>query len=186
MDLLRAYRQPGSTLKPFVYERFFEQGGTPATVLSDVARSLGGHAGAQYDARDYDGRERGPVRARVALASSLNLAALDVAGRVGQDALATRLRSLGFLRAGDGASMGAAVVLGGLDVTPLELATAYATLARGGTAVPLRWIPGGRRGRAGDARGVRRDDHRRARRRRRAGGGLRALPRELAPGSPSR
>jgi penicillin-binding protein 1C len=143
MDLLRAYRQPGSTLKPFVYERFFEQGGTPATVLSDVARSLGGHAGAQYDARDYDGRERGPVRARVALASSLNLAALDAAGRVGQDALATRLRSLGFLRAGDGASMGAAVVLGGLDVTPLELATAYATLARGGTAVPLRWIPGG-------------------------------------------
>ena len=143
MDLLRAYRQPGSTLKPFVYERFFEQGATPATVLSDVARSLGGHAGAQYDARDYDGRERGPVRARVALAASLNLAALDAAGRVGQDALAHRLRALGFQRAVDGASMGAAVVLGGLDVTPLELAGAYATLARGGTQAPLRWTPGG-------------------------------------------
>ncbi|MFO0630615.1 MAG: transglycosylase domain-containing protein [Polyangiales bacterium] len=142
MDLLRAYRQPGSTLKPFVYERFFEEGGTPATVLSDVARSLGGHAGAQYDARDYDGRERGPVRARVALASSLNLAALDAAGRVGQDDLARRLRALGFLRAGDGAALGAAVVLGGLDVTPLELASAYATLARGGSHAPLRWTPG--------------------------------------------
>jgi penicillin-binding protein 1C len=79
----------------------------------------------------------------VALAASLNLAALDAAGQVGQDALATRLRSLGFQRAGDGAAMGAAVVLGGLDVTALELAGAYAALARGGTSVPLRWTPGG-------------------------------------------
>lgn len=141
MDLLRRPRQPGSTLKPFVYERFFETGATPATVVADVAGRWGGHLGAQYEARDYDGRERGPVRARVALAASLNLAALDAAGRVGQDALVARLRALGFRRAEDPAALGAAVVLGGMDVTPLELASAYVTLARGGTRVPLAWTP---------------------------------------------
>lgn len=142
MDLLRRPRQPGSTLKPFVYERFFEDGASPATVLSDVARRWTGRAGAQYDARDYDGRERGPVRARVALASSLNLAALDAAGRVGQEALVARLRALGFSRADDASALGAAVVLGGLDVTAVELIGGYVALARGGERVPLSFAPG--------------------------------------------
>ncbi len=141
LDLLARRRQPGSALKPFVYELFFERGGTPATLLDDISLPRTGAGGAPFDARDYDGRERGPVRARVALGSSLNLAALDVAGRVGQDAIVARLRGLGVghLEAAD--HYGAAAVLGGLDVTPLELASAYVALARGGTRVPLAYAP---------------------------------------------
>jgi penicillin-binding protein 1C len=141
LDLLRARRQPGSTLKSFVYELFFERGGTAATVLDDVALPMRGARGATFEARDYDGRERGPVRARVALASSLNLAALDATGRVGSERVVARLRALGFQVPEAAAHYGAAVVLGGADVTALELARAYTTLARGGTSVPLSYVP---------------------------------------------
>lgn len=137
LDLLARARQPGSTLKPFAYGLFFERGGTAATVLDDLTRSRTGALGATFDARDYDGLERGPVRARAALAGSLNLAALDVAARIGQDALVGRLRALGFHGVEAADHYGAAAVLGGLDVTPIDLAAAYVTLARGGTRVPL-------------------------------------------------
>lgn len=137
LDLAAARRQPGSTLKPFVYELLFEQGGTAATLLDDIHRPMVGHDGELFSARDYDGRARGPVRARFALASSLNLAALDAARRVGADPIVGRLRALGMTRLEDASHYGAAIVLGGADVSPRELAEAYATLARGGGHLPL-------------------------------------------------
>ncbi|MFT3770718.1 MAG: transglycosylase domain-containing protein [Minicystis sp.] len=141
LDLLAAPRQPGSTLKPFAYQLFFERGGTAASVLDDIALPRTGAHGAFFDARDYDGRERGPVRARAALAGSLNLAALDAAGRVGQGALLGRFAALGMRVPKDADHYGAAAVLGGLDVAPIDLAVAYVTLARGGTRVPLAYAP---------------------------------------------
>lgn len=143
LDLPARRRQPGSALKPFAYGLFFERGGTAATVLDDISLPRTGARGATFDARDYDGRERGPVRARAALAGSLNLAALDLAARIGQDALVDRLRALGFHGVDAADRYGAAAVLGGLDVAPLDLAAAYVTLARGGTRVPLSRAPGG-------------------------------------------
>ncbi|APR78665.1 Multimodular transpeptidase-transglycosylase [Minicystis rosea] len=136
LDLLTAPRQPGSTLKPFAYAIHFERGGTAATVLDDISLPRLGAHGTWFDARDYDGRERGPVRARVALAGSLNLAALDVAARVGQTALLGRFAAMGLRVPKDADHYGAAAVLGGLDVAPLDLASAYVTLARGGTRIP--------------------------------------------------
>jgi penicillin-binding protein 1C len=143
VDLLRRPRQPGSSLKPFAYELLFEKGGTAATVLSDASSSWTGARGALFEPRDYDGREQGPVRARVALASSLNLAALDAASRVGAEALLARLGALGLRTRGGPERFGAAAVLGGLDVEPVELARAYLALARGGTSVPLAFAPVG-------------------------------------------
>lgn len=137
MDLLAARRQPGSTLKPFVYELFFERGGTAASVLDDLSTPMTGGEGELFSARDYDGRERGPVRARTALSASLNLAALDAARRVGPTRIVRRLRELGLGGLGGADRHGAAIVLGGADVSPVELAGAYLTLARGGTRVPL-------------------------------------------------
>lgn len=143
MDLLRAPRQPGSTLKPFVYELLFEQGGTAATVLDDLSRPMTGAGETIFEARDYDGEEQGPVRARAALARSLNLAALDAARRVGEARIVERLRALGVGRLESPDHYGAAVVLGGADLTPLELAHAYVTLARGGTRIPFSYAAGG-------------------------------------------
>ena len=135
MDLLLAPRQPGSTLKPFVYAQLFERGGTAATLLDDMSRPMTGAAGVSFEVRDFDGGERGPVRARVALASSLNLAAVEAARRVGADALVSRLRALGFARVRGANVHGAAIVLGGADVTAWELARAYTSFARGGRLV---------------------------------------------------
>ena len=137
LDLARARRQPGSTLKPFVYELFFERGGTAASVLDDMSRPMVGGGGELFSARDYDGRERGPVRARTALSASLNLAALDASRRVGAERVVSRLRMLGLDHLDEASRYGAAIVLGGADVSALELAEAYTTLARGGTRVRL-------------------------------------------------
>lgn len=135
MDLLRRRRHPGSTLKPFAYELFFEQGGTAATPLEDRLRPMTLGDGELYDARNFDGEERGRVSARRALAASLNLAALDVARRVGATRLVSTLRTLGFGATVDETEHGAGVVLGGVSASPFELARAYLVLARGGTAV---------------------------------------------------
>jgi len=100
-----------------------------------------GRDGALYEAGNYDGTERGPVTARDALAGSLNLAALDVARRLGQDRVVAGLGELGIASGRRASDLGAAVVLGGADTSPLELAEAYVTLARGGTRIPLRRTP---------------------------------------------
>lgn len=139
LDLLDAERQPGSTLKPFAYELFFERGGTAASILDDVNIAMTGARGEHFEARDYDGVERGPVPARAALAASLNLAALDAARRIGQEPLARRLRILGFRGVGTGNDHGGALVLGGVGVRATELAEAYTTLARFGLRAPLRF-----------------------------------------------
>ncbi|MEI8258600.1 MAG: transglycosylase domain-containing protein, partial [Deltaproteobacteria bacterium] len=141
LDLLASARAPGSTLKPFVYELWFERGGTAATVVDDLPSAMTGARGESFDAQDYDGRYRGPVRARVALSSSLNLAALDVARRVGPDAIVQRLRAAGITVPGRASDYGGAIVLGGLSVAPWDLAEAYVTLAREGVHVPLSLTP---------------------------------------------
>lgn len=137
LDLAASRRQPGSTLKPFVYELFFERGGTAASLLDDIARPMVGHGGTLFEARNYDGMERGPVRARVALSSSLNLAALDAARRVGAENIVTRFRALGLTHLDDASRYGAAIVLGGGDVSLRDLAGMYTTLARRGSRVPI-------------------------------------------------
>ncbi len=142
LDLLAAPRAPGSTLKPFVYELWFERGGTAATVVDDLPSPMTGARGESFEARDYDGHARGPVRARVALSSSLNLAALDVARRAGPDAIVQRLRDVGIHVPGRASDYGGAIVLGGLSVAPWDLAEAYVTLARDGEHIPLSVTPG--------------------------------------------
>ncbi|MFK8002123.1 MAG: transglycosylase domain-containing protein [Polyangiales bacterium] len=141
LDLLRARRQPGSSLKPFVYELLFERGGHPATWLDDISTPMTGAGGALFETQDYDGRERGPVLARFALASSLNLAAIDAARRAGSTRLALRLGELGF-DVGRAEDHGAGLALGGIDVSPMQLARATQTLARFGRRLEPVYAPG--------------------------------------------
>lgn len=146
LDLLQARRQPGSTLKPFVFELLFEDGATAATVLDDISRPMTGADGALFEAEDYDGRQRGPVRARVALAASLNLTAVDAAQRVGAGRVVERLRELGIRGLAGPERYGAAIALGGPDIAPIDLARAYLVLARGGRNAALRFTPAGQQG----------------------------------------
>ncbi|MCC6557810.1 MAG: transglycosylase domain-containing protein, partial [Polyangiaceae bacterium] len=148
-DGVLAARQPGSTLKPFLYELAMERlGFTAATVLPDVDLELPIEGGT-YAPRNYDGRFHGPVRLREALANSYNVPAVWTASALGPDRLVERLRALGFTTLDRGGShYGVALALGDGEVRLLDLAAAYATLARGGLHLPPRAVleatlPGG-------------------------------------------
>lgn len=140
-DGVRAERQPGSTLKPFVYALAMEQQGfTGATSLPDVALSVEVASGI-YRPMNYDERFHGPVRLREALGSSYNVPAVWTLLRVGEDALLERLHALGFTTLREDARYyGPALALGDGEVRLLDLANAYATLARGGEVVPLAGV----------------------------------------------
>ncbi|MBI2395264.1 MAG: penicillin-binding protein 1C [Deltaproteobacteria bacterium] len=140
-DGVVALRQPGSTLKPFLYALAMEtKGFTPATVLPDLELQVQTDAGV-WIPRNYDGKFRGPVRLREALGNSLNVPAVWTAQQVGVAAFLERLRALGLDTLGKSASFyGPALALGDGEVKLVALANAYATLARGGLAKPLRVV----------------------------------------------
>ena len=135
-----AARAAGSTLKPFAYALAFDGGyATPATRLADVPARY-----RDYDPRNYSPGFRGWTSAREALVLSLNLPALDVQARVGQKKLHATLRELGLTTLGKPAEhYGLGLVLGGAEVRLLELANAYAALARGGEWAPPRFVETG-------------------------------------------
>ncbi|WP_437494695.1 penicillin-binding protein 1C [Sorangium sp. So ce1014] len=141
-DGVLALRQPGSALKPFVYGLAMEQlGFTAATVLPDVELSFPTAEGGSYVPRNYDGRFHGPVRLRDALASSYNVPAVWTAAALGPERVLTRLRELGLGSLDREASRyGVAIALGDGEVRLLDLANAYATLARGGLYLPVRAV----------------------------------------------
>ncbi|MBW2525697.1 MAG: penicillin-binding protein 1C [Deltaproteobacteria bacterium] len=138
VDMVQARRQPGSTLKPFVYALGFEAGRSAHEPLADVATTFGDPSRG-YAPANFDGIFRGPVSAREALAGSLNVPAVRVAADIGSARLLSRLRGLG-LESLDGGShtYGLSLALGSGEVTLRELTAAYAALARGGRSVELR------------------------------------------------
>ncbi len=132
VDAVLARRQPGSTLKPFVYLLAFEQGLiTPASLLHDAPADLDGGSGA-FMPRNYDHRHRGWVSARTALASSLNVPTARVADLVGPQALFDRLNAHGLALSESAGFHGLALALGSADVSLLQLTNAYRSLANGG------------------------------------------------------
>ena len=128
-----APRAAGSTLKPFAYALAFDQGRlSPSTLLPDAPIHYRDLVPLNFS-RDF----RGTVPARDALVLSLNLPAIEVERRAGQPAFHALLRRLGLSTVGpDPDRYGAGLVLGNAEVRLLDLAAAYASLARGG-----RWLP---------------------------------------------
>ena len=140
-DGVVAKRQPGSALKPFLYAAAMEElGYGPATLLPDLPRDYL-VPGGNFAPRNYDQHFRGPVLLRQALGSSLNLPALEVASRLGPPRLLEMLRRFGFASLDrDAEHYGVGLALGDGEVTLLELASAYAALARGGELLPPRLL----------------------------------------------
>lgn len=132
----QAKRSPGSTLKPFVYALALDQGLLHAkTMLKDAPTHFG-----PYAPENFDLRFAGPVSAQDALIRSRNIPAVAVAARLGQPGLHDFLRLAGVQKLKSQAHYGLALVLGGGEVTPEELAGLYATLANGGIRQPLRYV----------------------------------------------
>lgn len=138
VDMVTSRRQPGSALKPFLYALAFERGYGASTILDDVPRTWMTSTG-PYRPRNYDRQFRGPVRARVALASSLNLPAVQLADALGASAFLGVLHRAGFASLTRNADhYGLGLALGNGEVTLLELANAFRALANGGAGSPVR------------------------------------------------
>jgi len=138
-DAIRAPRQPGSTLKPFLYALAVDKHLlTAASLIEDTPLELPEQRGI-YRPLDYDREFRGLVSMRTALASSLNVPAVRTTDMVGVEVFADRLRRLGFSGlVEEGDYYGAALALGSADVTLWQLVNAYRTLANGGRYSELR------------------------------------------------
>ena len=134
-------RQPGSALKPFTYALAFEGDVTPATVLADIPSHFPtAEAGVLYSPRNYDGRYRGPLLARRALAGSENVPAVALASHVGVPAVLRFLLRAGFTTFDRNAAFyGLGVTLGNAEVRLDELVAAYAAFARGGEWIAPTW-----------------------------------------------
>ncbi|MGC9399999.1 MAG: PBP1A family penicillin-binding protein [Anaerolineae bacterium] len=131
-----ALRQPGSSIKPVTYAAAFAEGAiTPATMLLDVRTAFETREGQPYVPHNYDLRFHGPVRARVALASSYNVPAVRVLDQIGVETMADLAADLGFTTLGDTERLGLTLTLGGGEVRLLEEVAAYAAFANGGRRV---------------------------------------------------
>ncbi|QFR34979.1 penicillin-binding protein 1C [Ancylobacter sp. TS-1] len=135
VDLTRAQRSPGSTLKPFIYGLAFEDGlAHPETLIEDRPARFGAYRPRNFD-RDY----QGTVSVKQALQLSLNVPAVVLLQAVGPQRLASRLGQSGFaLKLPPGEVPGLAVGLGGAGISLDALAGLYAGVADGGVAHPLR------------------------------------------------
>ncbi|MBK8016783.1 MAG: penicillin-binding protein 1C [Betaproteobacteria bacterium] len=137
VDGVRAPRQAGSTLKPFLYGMALEeQILTAASLLDDSPANLVTPSGL-YVPQNYDRDFRGPVSVRTALSASLNVPAVRTLMLLGADRFVDRLRALGFagvVESGD--YYGYSLALGSADVTLWQLTAAYRSLAQGGRSSP--------------------------------------------------
>ena len=131
----QAKRSPGSTLKPFIYALALDQGLLhPKTVLKDAPTSFG-----PYTPENFDNRFAGPLAAQEALIRSRNVPAVAVAARLSKPGLYDFMKLAGVDKLQAESHYGLALVLGGGEVTPEELAGMYAVLANGGVSQPLRY-----------------------------------------------
>ena len=142
VDGVRALRQAGSTLKPFLYGLAFERRYlTPASLLEDSPVNLETTTGL-YIPQNYDRRYLGPVSARTALAGSLNIPAVRTLILVGVENFRDRLGQLGYDDLNrDAEYYGYSLALGSAEVSLLQQANAYRVLANGGLRTPLSFVP---------------------------------------------
>ncbi len=137
---VRALRQPGSALKPFLYLLAMEEGFSPATLISDIPTHYRMPRGV-YSPRNYSEDFHGPIRLREALANSLNIPAVRTLAKIGVDGFLHRLHEYGFTSLDKEAEhYGIGLALGGGEVTLYELSRAYMCLARMGAFYPIKEI----------------------------------------------
>lgn len=135
-------RQPGSSLKPFIYAAAWEKGFTPETVLYDVTTNFDQRAGGDYTPKNYDGKEHGLLTMRKALQGSLNIPAVKTLYLVGTEKVTDVLSRFGYSTLTKEAidRAGLSLVLGGAEVNLLEHTSAYAALANNGVRFPATSI----------------------------------------------
>ncbi len=151
-NIALAKRQPGSSFKPIVYATAFKKGYTPETILFDVKTQFSTSCDADgkplgnasptscYMPVNYDAIYRGPISIRNALAQSINIPAIQALYLVGVKSSLETARSLGITSLTDPSRYGLTLVLGGGEVSLLEMTGAYGVFANDGIRNPTAFI----------------------------------------------
>ena len=131
----QAWRQPGSSFKPFIYSAALEKGFTPATVVNDAPLFFGaGVTGGQpWEPKNYDGGFEGPMSLRTALKKSKNLVSIRILQSIGAKYGQEWVTHFGFDAEKHPAYL--TMALGAGSVTPMQMATGYSVFANGGYRV---------------------------------------------------
>ena len=133
VDMTRAVRSPGSTLKPLVYGLAFDEGlGHPETLIDDKPADFNG-----YQPQNFDKLYLGTVRMRDALQQSRNIPVVALTEALGPAKLLATLDKAGVKYNLPGGQPGLAIALGGIGVTLEDMVQLYAAIARGGVSLPL-------------------------------------------------
>ncbi|WP_341907404.1 penicillin-binding protein 1A [Polaromonas sp. YR568] len=131
----QAWRQPGSSFKPFIYSAALEKGFTPATVVNDAPLffDAGVTGGQPWEPKNYDGQFEGPMSLRTGLKKSKNMVSIRVLQAVGAPYAQDWITRFGFEAEKHPAYL--TMALGAGSVTPMQMATAYSVFANGGYRV---------------------------------------------------
>ena len=131
----QAWRQPGSSFKPFIYSAALEKGFTPATVVNDAPLFFdSGVTGSQpWEPKNYDGKFEGPMSLRRGLAKSKNMISIRILQAIGTSYAQEWVTRFGFEEDKHPAYL--TMALGAGSVTPMQMATGYAVFANGGHRV---------------------------------------------------
>jgi 1A family penicillin-binding protein len=145
VNIVTSNRQPGSSFKPFVYAAAFEKGYTPDTVVFDLQTQFSTNCPIAetssstppcYSPGNYDGLFKGPMTLRNALAQSQNVPAVKTLYLAGVDDALKMASKLGITTLGAAARYGLTLVLGGGEVTLLDMTSAYSVFANDGIRNP--------------------------------------------------
>jgi penicillin-binding protein 1A len=131
----QAWRQPGSSFKPFIYSAALEKGFTPGTVINDAPLffDAGTTGGQPWEPKNYDGNFEGPMSMRRALMKSKNMVSIRILQSIGTRYAQDWITNFGFEREKHPAYL--PMALGAGSVTPMQMATAYSVFANGGYRV---------------------------------------------------
>jgi penicillin-binding protein 1A len=132
----QAWRQPGSSFKPFVYSAALEKGITPSTIVYDspLFFSSGQTGGKPWEPKNYDGKFEGPMPVRTALAKSKNMVSIRILQAVGAQSAQDWVTKFGF--DADKHPPYLTMALGAGAVTPMQMVSAYSVFANGGHLLP--------------------------------------------------
>ena len=128
----QAWRQPGSSFKPFIYSAALEKGFTPATVINDAPLffDAGVTGGQPWEPKNYDGKFEGPMNLRSGLKKSKNMISIRILQSIGATYAQEWINHFGFEADKHPAYL--TMALGAGSVTPMQMATAYSVFANGG------------------------------------------------------
>ena len=133
VDMTRAIRSPGSTLKPLIYGLAFDEGlAHPETLIDDKPTDFNG-----YKPQNFDRQFRGTIRIREALQESLNIPVVALTDALGPAKLLATLDKAGVKYDLPAGQPGLAIALGGIGVSLEDMVQLYAAIARGGVSLPL-------------------------------------------------